>query len=433
VFRFEQGQLTSNNTEPGMRIAFVDLLFSWPPHGGGDVDVFHVAAGTQAMGHEVCLFAARDEDTWERGRVAGGSTPFPVEVLSFCGDGFSAYKMAAAFRAAVDAWRPDAVYIGQGFLMKPAVTLALSQYPIVSRFHAHEGACQRDMLRFLRGAPCPNCYLDRPDICRRCALDLLGTRIRSQRQDAWLREYVGAEAYRADYHKVFRDALRAVRVAVVYNAGMVGPLGGLPGEVRIIPSGVDAQAFVPAPPAEKRDGRKTILMAGRAEDPAKGFAVLAEAAWRLWEHRQDFDVLATLPQDMGEGPWLRPLGWVEHADMPGLYAEADICVVPSVWDEPWGIVALEAMASERPVCASRAGGLAEIVADGETGPLFERGDAGALAAALDRLLDDAELRQRMGIAGRARVLSEYDWDVVMEKHYRPLWNDLAQGAGTGGA
>ncbi len=416
-----------------MRIAFVDLLFSWPPHGGGDVDVFHVAAGAQAMGHEVRLFAARDEDTWERGRVAEGSTPFPVEVLSFCGDGFSAYKVAAAFGSAVDAWHPDAVFIGQGFLMKPAVTLALSHYPIVSRFHAHEAACQRDMLRFLHGAPCPNCYLDTPDICRRCALGFLSPQIRSQRQNAWLREYVGAEAYRPGYHAVFCEALRAVGVALVCNAGMIPPLGGLPGEARVIPSGVDAHAFVPVPPVEKPDGRKVILMAGRAEDPAKGFAVLAEAAKRLWEHRQDFEVRATLPQDMGEGPWLRPLGWVDHTEMPRLYAETDICVVPSVWEEPWGLVAIEAMASERPVCASRAGGLAEIVVDGETGLLFERGDAGALAVALDRLLDDAALRQRMGAAGRARVLSEYAWDAIMEKHYRPLWNDLAHGVGKGDA
>ena len=416
-----------------MRIAFADLLFSWPPHGGGDVDVFHVAAGAQAMGHEVCLFAARDEDTWERGRVAEGGTPFPVKVLSFSGDGFRTDKVAAAFRAAVDAWRPDAVFIGQGFLMKPAVTLALSQYPIVSRLHAHEGACQRDMLRFLNGAPCPNCYLDTPDVCRRCALALLGMQIRSQRQNAWLREYVGAEAYRAEYHTVFREALRSVRVAVVYNGAMIAPLAGLPGETRVIPSGVDVHAFVPMPPLARPDGRKVILMAGRAEDPAKGFAVLAEAARRLWEHRQDFEVRATLPQDMGEGPWLRPLGWVDHHDMPRLYAETDICVVPSVWDEPWGIVALEAMASGLPVCASRAGGLAEIVVDGETGLLFERGNVAELAAALDRLLDNAALRGSMGAAGRARVLSEFAWDAVMETHYRPLWEDMARLAKAGKA
>lgn len=416
-----------------MRIAFVDLLFSWPPHGGGDVDVYHVAAGAQAMGHEVRLFAARDEDTWERGRIAEGCTPFPTEVLAFSGGEFNARQVASSFRAAVDAWGPDAVFVGQGFLMKPAVILALAHYPIVSRLHAHEGACQRDMLRFMNGATCPNCYLDTPDTCRRCAVELLGAQIRSQRQNAWLREYVGAEAYRAGYHTVFSDALRAVRVAVVYNSGMITPLGRLPGAVRVIPSGVDADRFLPVPPVNRGGGKKVILMAGRAEDPAKGFAVLAEAARRLWEKRQDFEVRATLPQDMGEGPWLRPLGWVEHSEMPRLYAEADLCVVPSVWDEPWGLVALEAMAAERPVCASRAGGLAEIVVDGETGLLFERGNAGALAAALARLLDDAALRRRMGEAGRARVLAEFSWNAVMEKHYRPLWEDMARWVGSGGA
>ncbi len=412
-----------------MRIAFIDLLFSWPPHGGGDVDVFHIAAGAQAMGHEVCLFAARDEDTWERGRIQEGSAPFPVEILSFSGKDFNANRVSSAFRDAVDAWQPEAVFVGQGFLMKPAVILALAHYPIVSRLHAHEGACHRDMLRFLDGAPCPNCYLDTPDLCRRCALQLLGSQIRTQRQSAWLREYLGVEAYRPEYHALFEQALRAVRVAVVYNSGMVAPLRGLPGEVRLIPSGVDAQAFTPTPPGERCGGRKVILMAGRAEDPAKGFGVLAEAARRLWEKRQDFEVVATLPQDMGEGPWLRPVGWVDHADMPALNAASDICVVPSVWEEPWGMVALEAMAAEKPVCASRVGGLAEILVDGETGLLFDRGDSEALSIALGSLLDDANLRTTMGLAGRARVLAEFSWDTVLEKHYRPLWGEMARMSG----
>lgn len=412
-----------------MRIAFADLLFSWPPHGGGDVDVYHVAAGARAMGHEVRLFAARDEDTWERGRVEEESTPFAVEVLPFRGNGFNADTVGTTFAAAVDAWGPDAVFIGQGFLMKPALTLALSQYPIVSRFHAHEAACPRDMLRFLKGVPCPNCYLETPETCRRCALDGLGPQIRAQRQSAWLREYTGAAAHRAAFYGLFREALSSVAVALVCNAGMIPPLGGLPGQVRVVPSGVDAHAFTPAPPADKPDGKKVILMAGRAEDPAKGFAVLADAAHRLWAHRQDFEVRATLPQDMGEGPWLRATGWVDHTDMPSLYAETDICVVPSVWDEPWGLVALEAMASARPVCASRAGGLAEIVVDGKTGLLFDRGDGASLAHALDRLLDDAALRRSMGGDGRARVLSEYAWDAVMQRHYAPLWDDVANMAG----
>ena len=103
---------------------------------------------------------------------------------------------------------------------------------------------------------------------------------------------------------------------------------------------------------------------------------------------------------------------------------ADICAVPSVWEEPFGLVAVEAMACERPVCASRVGGLQDIVVDGETGLLVAPGDAEALATALARLLDDAVLRRSMGTAGRRRVEEQYDWPRVIARHYVPLLGEL---------
>jgi glycosyltransferase involved in cell wall biosynthesis len=77
-------------------------------------------------------------------------------------------------------------------------------------------------------------------------------------------------------------------------------------------------------------------------------------------------------------------------------------LVPSAWAEPFGLVAVEAMQAGRPVIASAAGGLADIVIDGETGLLTPPGDPAALAAALRRLLADEGLRQTMGEAGRTR-------------------------------
>jgi glycosyltransferase involved in cell wall biosynthesis len=72
--------------------------------------------------------------------------------------------------------------------------------------------------------------------------------------------------------------------------------------------------------------------------------------------------------------------------------------------------------------ASRIGGLPYTVADGATGLLCEPGDAGDLARKLEMLLDDAELRRRLGRAGRRRFEEEYPWDVVIERYYRPLLN-----------
>ena len=100
-------------------------------------------------------------------------------------------------------------------------------------------------------------------------------------------------------------------------------------------------------------------------------------------------------------------GWLTHEETRMLYGTADICVVPSLWREPFGLTALEAMASGLPVCASRTGGLADSVVHEQTGLLFPSGDARALAAALKRLLDDAPARRAMGEAGRERVRALY--------------------------
>lgn len=92
------------------------------------------------------------------------------------------------------------------------------------------------------------------------------------------------------------------------------------------------------------------------------------------------------------------------------YARAGIFVFPSLWHEPFGIPVIEAMAAGLPVIATRAGALPEIVVEGETGFLVERGDEQGLAAAIEKLLADPALRARMGAAGRARVRERFTWE-----------------------
>jgi starch synthase len=122
--------------------------------------------------------------------------------------------------------------------------------------------------------------------------------------------------------------------------------------------------------------------------------------------------------------WLREM--LPRADMIQLYEHAAVFCCPSVY-EPFGIINLEAMACETAVVASRVGGIPEVVVPGETGLLvdlalkpgtFEPVDPAAfsaeLAAAINRLAADPDLRARMGRQGRQRALDHFSWDAIAE-------------------
>jgi len=121
--------------------------------------------------------------------------------------------------------------------------------------------------------------------------------------------------------------------------------------------------------------------------------------------------------------WIRDM--LPREDVIPLYSEAAVFCCPSIY-EPFGIINLEAMACGTPVVASKVGGIPEVVVDGETGLLIpvEQQDIAPyepvaptafsrdLAAALNRLLGDPALRDRMGVAGRARVEAHFAWDAI---------------------
>lgn len=93
-----------------------------------------------------------------------------------------------------------------------------------------------------------------------------------------------------------------------------------------------------------------------------------------------------------------------HDAVMSAWSRCSIALVPSLCLESFGIVALEAMAMGRPIVASRIGGLPDIVADGETGFLVPPGDSITLREAIQRLLDDPSLRERMGAMAKQRVV-----------------------------
>lgn len=406
-----------------MRIAIVDLMFSWPPHGGADVDVYHVARGLTGLGHELCVFVVHDPGSWERGHVEPSTLPFNAKRLDIPPGAMTVPAVLEQVTAALDAWQPDVVLLAQGYFLKPMLIRALERYPILSRCYAHEIACHRDILRFADGASCTYTYADTPNRCRRCALKRLAPAIKNEYHDAWTQEYLASQAWKPEYHALFLAAMRQLRGVVITGEHMREQVDGLCERVHVIPHGVDVRRFAPAPETEQR--REPVLFVpGRVEDPAKGFDTALDAARILADQGRMFTLQATLPEGHGGPSWLKSIGKLDYDAMPGAYQQSDICIVPSMWDEPFGIVALEAMASGLPVCASRVGGLQEIVVHEETGLLFRRGDAAELAACLERLLDDGEARRAMGRTARQHAAAHYHWDALIPQYYPALLDGI---------
>jgi hypothetical protein len=169
-----------------------------------------------------------------------------------------------------------------------------------------------------------------------------------------------------------------------------------------------------------------LLFVGRLEE-RKGIDVLMQAFAGVL--REFPDVVLDVVGD-GNVPWFGPTkfhdvyktwpiaaaigasavfhGKVADAALRGFLAQADAVVVPSRF-ESFGLIALEAFAFAKPVIAGRAGGLAEVVADDRTGLLVEPGNVASLQAALLRIVGDAELRERLGRAGRAAFDAEFSF------------------------
>lgn len=162
----------------------------------------------------------------------------------------------------------------------------------------------------------------------------------------------------------------------------------------------------------------------------KGLLVLLEAYRRL----ADAPPLVLIGRSVPETPIELPpnvirLGKMPHAAVMEAWRGSTLALIPSVWPEPFGLVVLEAMATARPVIASRIGGIADLVVDGETGLLVTPGDVAALGAALQSLLDDGALRERMGQAGKRRVTQFQAHSVV--PRYEQVYHELLRSPVTG--
>ena len=124
-------------------------------------------------------------------------------------------------------------------------------------------------------------------------------------------------------------------------------------------------------------------------------------------------------------------GAIPHSKLIEKYQNSDVFVFPSVWEEPFGIPLIEAMATGTPVVATNGGAFPEIVAKDKTGLLVERGNADELADALIQLLADASLRRRMGEAVRVRAVAYFSYDTMTEQFFEAYQRLCKPAAGSG--
>ena len=133
-----------------------------------------------------------------------------------------------------------------------------------------------------------------------------------------------------------------------------------------------------------------FLIAGECRDPRKFPGSYSE---------QDL-------MDMVDGDTrIRYIGYVKQVE--NVYHTSDIVVVPSRWQEPLGLINLEAGACRKPVVATRVGGIPEVIHDGKNGYLVEPGDVGHLVARVGQLINNPEERRAMGEAGRLQVEKDF--------------------------
>ncbi|PZX13452.1 glycosyltransferase involved in cell wall biosynthesis [Palleronia aestuarii] len=184
--------------------------------------------------------------------------------------------------------------------------------------------------------------------------------------------------------------------------------------MRIVHCGVDPALY---DGAERSGPGKTILFVGRLA-AIKGVALLLDAVAALAPDHPDLRLtlvgdgpdragLEARARDLGIAEAVTFTGYLGQAEVAEHLARADIFALPS-FAEGVPVVLMEAMAARLPVVAPRVAGVPELVADGEAGFVVPPGDPETLKVRLDTLLSDADLRARMGEAGRARVAAEYD-------------------------
>jgi glycogen(starch) synthase len=263
-----------------------------------------------------------------------------------------------------------------------------------------------------------------------------------------------ADPPQSHIHSVERNMARRADGVIVCSYYMRGHVADIfdidEGRVTVIPNGVDPSELQPSGDLQAlrrefaQPNEKLVLLVGRLVYE-KGFQLALDALPGVIDrvgnvrflvagsgtHETELKAQAERLGLTEHGTFL---GWIGDDVLHSLYRIADLCVVPSIY-EPFGLVALEAMASGCPCIVADTGGLREVVPQGErVGLRFNGGDAEHLGVMIERLLVDDELRDRLVTEASEHVL-RFDWDDIALRT-RGIYDGFgqvtaAEGAGRG--
>lgn len=204
----------------------------------------------------------------------------------------------------------------------------------------------------------------------------------------------------------------------------------------VIPNGVDTEKYSP-PEREPEENR--IVFVGRLVH-RKGVHVLINAAPLIMREIKDLEIVIVgegymktvanvLSRILKVSDRVKLVGWLSESEKIRILRSAKIVVVPSLYNECFGITAIEAMATGRPVIATSVGGLKEVVEERKTGLLVPPGSARELAEAVVTLLQDEALRREMGRRAREVAEERYSWSIVSEQIVRVYEEVLSESRG----
>ena len=402
-----------------LRIAL--LSYRSKPHCGGQgIYVRHLARELAALGHQVDVFSGQPYPDLEQpsGDPSGGPTggvtlrPLPSLDLYRDDDPFRTPRLSE-LRDWIDALELAAMWTGGfpeplTFSLRAARALraARQDYDVV-----HDNQSLGYGLLALASAGLPLVATVHHPVTIDSRLELAAAT--SWPRTLSLRRWYAFSRMQA---RVSRRVPRLITVSQSSARDIAAEFGVRRDTVRVVPVGVDTQTFVP-PVLPRVPGR--IVSIASSDSRLKGATVLLEALAKLATERDvELVMVGTLREggaveraisELGIADRVRFVSGLSTPALAELFGSAEVAVVPSLY-EGFSIPAVEAMACETPLVATRAGALPEVV--GDCAALVEPGDPAALAIALGELLDDEPRRRQLGVAGRRRVEERFTWRAV---------------------